>query len=328
MVSAKQQFPDEFSDITYLKYSFQQSFTHYSAGTKTAGGIITINLNEAGGYNNFSIDHDLDVWTKSCTEAFEFDYDIDYRVDQTTRKITYADRYTEGFPGEELETQYCYYMIDPDISVGDDRFIMHDDMMMFRGLPFHTNNFHCIDTDDTVDIQGDSYQAIHMHFDVYNTDPQLIYTGSICGLGYGIVINATVDLYYEVSSGMLLYSRSEYLEYYGFDSAIQQKHVIQRKVVDMNYQGEPIGESGFSDVGTPTNPFWTDPENIQGVLIIGGITFTTIIAFTVIRKSRDKWKFDTIKQIPNVEAKLKKEINELEQEIATERKLLEEQGIL
>ena len=61
MVSAKQQFPDEFSDITYLKYSFQQSFTHYSAGTKTAGGIITINLNEAGGYNNFSIDHDLDV---------------------------------------------------------------------------------------------------------------------------------------------------------------------------------------------------------------------------------------------------------------------------
>lgn len=327
-VSAKQQFPNEFSDITYLKYSFQQSFTHYSTGSKTAGGIIMIDLNEVTGYINFSIDHNLDVWTKSCTEAFEFDYDIDYRVDQNNRKIKYVDKYTGQFPGEDLENHYCYYYIDPAIDVGENRFLLHDDMMMFRGLPFHTSQFHCVDTEDSVAIQGDTYQAIHMQYNVYDSDPQLLYAGSICGLGYGIVINATIDAYYEVDSGMLLYSKAEYLEYYGYDHEIQQQHVIQRTVLDMDFQGEPTGSDGFTDTGTSSNPFWSDPDNVRGVSIIAGVFFGTFVAFMVIRKTRDKWKYDTIKQIPNVEAKLKQEINELEKQIMQERISLEKEGIL
>jgi hypothetical protein len=322
--TAKQNFPDKFSDIEYLKYSFNQIFTHYEKGVSEAAGIISINLEDLTESINFSIHHNLDVWPKSCYEAQQFDYDLRYRVNPITRQIVYVDYYSPGFNGEGLEDQYCFYFIQNYIQEGQDKQIMHDDMMIFRGTPFHSSTFHCVGVnraEDRVYIQGDLYDTIHMQFDVQQSDPILVYTGSICGIGTGIYINATIDLYFDIDSGVLLYSKSDYLEYYYLDSSIQQRHQIQRTILQLDYEGET--GTGFIDTQRSTNYFWDDPTNRLGVGLVIIIILGTIVSFLMINRRSIKWKYEAIKSINNIETKLKHEINQLRSEIDEDLKEFE-----
>jgi len=326
--SARQFFPDEFKDIYYMKYSFNQVFTHYEKGILTAGGTIKININEVLGDLNFSIDHDLTIWPRACYEAYIFNYNIQYRVNPTTRRIEYVDYYSPGFNGETLKNNYAFYFIDPNIKEGETRPILHDDMMIFRGSPFHSSSFRCIGVgreEDKIAIQGDLYDTIHMRYDVNEGDPIMVYTGSICGIGTGIGINATIDLYYEIKSGMLLYSKSNYLEYYTYDPSIQQRHQIQRLILEMDYQGE-VGQ-GFVDKSSNENQFWLDPQNRIGVLIVIIIIASMTISLIVIRKKSIVWKYNALRSIYDAEDKLKFEIQQLRKEIEHDKREIEDMGI-
>jgi len=327
-VSSRQTFPDEFKEIYYIKYSFTQIFTHYEKGKFTAGGTIKMNINEILGDLNFSIDHQLTIWPRVCYEAYVFDYDIQYRVNSITRMIEFVDYYSEGFNGQSLKNNYVFYYIDTNIKEGDTRPILHDDMMIFRGAPFHSSTFRCVGVgkdEDKINIQGDFYDTIHMRYNVYEGDPIMVYTGSICGIGTGIGINATIDLYYEIKSGILLYSKSEYLEYYIYDSNIYQKHQIQRVILELNYYGEK-GE-GFKDKSPEQNLFWQDPQNRIGILSIIIILVGTTISLIIIHRKSIIWRYNTLRTIYDVENKLKLEIKQLIQEIDQEKKDLKNFGI-
>ncbi|MBD3352268.1 MAG: hypothetical protein GF364_12345 [Candidatus Lokiarchaeota archaeon] len=316
---AKQSFPDSFQEIDYMKYVFSQVFSHYEMGTQSEGGYIGITLNDVLGDINFSINHELNIWIRSCTEPHDFDYDIRYRVNPNSRLITYVDYSSSGFDASGLKNKYCYYFIDKNIQEGDNRYILHDDLMIFRGVPFHYSQFHCVGIgrdEDRIKIQGDYYDTIRMQFDVNNGDPQLFYTGSVCGLGTGIFINATINLYYEIKSGMLLYSTSDYLEYYAGNPTVQQRHLIQRTIEVVDYPGET--GNGFVEEGSGFDEFWQNEANRIGVFSIIGIILITIVIMMLIRRRSIQWKYEAIKSMINAEDKLKLEIKKLRKEIENE----------
>lgn len=324
IVYGRQSFPDRFADIEYVKYSFNQIFTHYEKGTSQAAGVISIKIQDLTESINFSINHNLDIWPRSCYEAQKFDYQLNYRVNPVTRQITYVDYYSPGFNGEGLKNQYCFYYMQDYTQVGQDKYILHDDMMIFRGTPFHSSLFHCVGVNNPADriyIQGDFYDTIHMQFNVSSGDPILIYTGSICGIGTGIYINATIDLYYDVKSGILLYSKSDYLEYYYANPAIQQRHQIQRMILQLDFEGET--GTGFIDSQRPINYFWDDPANRLGIQIIIYIIIASIISIMVINRRSIKWKYEAIRSINNIETKLKREINQIRAKIDEDLRELE-----
>lgn len=324
VVYGKQSFPDTFADIEYVKYSFNQIFTHYEMGTSQAAGVISIKIQDLTESINFSIDHNLDIWPRSCYEAQKFNYQINYRVNPVTRQITYVDYYSSGFNGDGLKNQYCFYYMQDYTQVGQDKYILHDDMMIFRGTPFHSSLFHCVGVNNPADriyIQGDFYDTIHMQFNVSNGDPIMIYTGSICGIGTGIYINASIDLYYDINSGVLLYSKSDYLEYYYANPAIQQRHQIQRMILQLDFEGET--GTGFVDSQKPINYFWDDPTNRLGIQIIILIIIASLVSIIIINRRSIKWKYEAIRSINNIETNLKREINLIRTKIDEDLKELD-----
>ncbi|MHA1895911.1 MAG: hypothetical protein ACTSU2_00830 [Promethearchaeota archaeon] len=170
---------------------------------------------------------------------------------------------------------------------------------------------------DTVYIQGQPYDAVHMQFS-YDKDSVLVYDGSVCGLGSGILINATVDLYYEVKCGVLLYSESSYLEYYYLDSQIWERHEITRTIQDINYINEPANNDGFIDPDKVEYGFWSDIENRIGVLSIVGIITITLFGIYGIKRRAFRWKVEALKTIDNIEQKLVFEIKQLRKELNLE----------
>jgi len=315
-VNAKQSFPTSFSSITFMKYSFNQRFTHYEIGTVNAAGIISVDIQQNPLLQyNFTVDHELDVWVRGCYGAipYPFNYDIEYCVDPNTRQI--IDVYTPGdYYWQYLVGEYVYYFIDTDMPLGVKADIIHDDMTIFRGLT-HTSEFESKGTKN-IEIQDELYTTIHMYF-----KGTLLYASPyVCGIGSPVYVNATVNLYYDINSGVLLYEQAEYYEWYAADKNLWQKHQIEREIIALDYAGEPIDNGGFNEPDN-TNPFWDDPQNRFAVFIIAGILITMFGLMIVINKHTIKWKLEALQAIDNVEFKLKKEIIDLKKEL----KLIEEE---
>jgi hypothetical protein len=309
-VNAKQSFPTSFSEITYIKYSFNQRFTHYEIGTVGAAGIISVQIqkNPLLQYN-FTVDHQLDVWTRGCYGAvpYPFTYNIEYRVEPSTREIIQV--YTPGeMYWKYLLGEYVYYFIDTDMPMGKKAYILHDDMTIFRGLT-HTSEFESQGVKN-IAIQDELYSVIHMYY-----KGTLLYAVPyVCGIGSPVYVNATVNLYYDVNSGVLLYEQAEYYEWYSGDKNLWQKHQIERTITSIDYEGEPTDNEGFNDP-TTENPFWDDPQNRFAVFIIVAIILASFGLMIVINKHTIKWKLDALRAIDNVEYKLKKEILDLKKEL-------------
>ncbi|MCP4764580.1 MAG: hypothetical protein GY870_22585, partial [archaeon] len=267
---------------------------------------------------NFSLFYDLNVWmgSGSCygNEATAMDDNLNYIVNASNCVIeeVYHKPDESDYVNNLFSTSSYFFINTESIEIGQKVRITHDDIMIFRGTVFcsNINLFSCIDNNTEISIDGQLYDVVHLRYD-YNSEASFGYTGFICGLDSGNIINATVDLYYEKNSGMLLYSNGEYFEYNAANPTKWDRHLISKTIIfgGFNYIGEP--NDFFSNIFN----FFISGDNRNEIMIIALIIIGTLGIITLMKKRNFKQKLEILKGIDNIENKLKQQIEELEKEL-------------
>jgi hypothetical protein len=271
-------FPDDFKKFYSSNYSYSQTMIQWKDGKFTGTGNMGFNYShEVPGRVNIKGYYDLNVWQKACDQSQSFNGKI-----QTI--MNYTTRYTLSNP-VTIGTLNQYQML-TNLYLGDTfkgnylKLFFLDDIMYLHGN-MHQEVF------DMVGYEQVTVMGYPINCSRVQWVGQLIYAGYICGIGFAPLINCSVNYYYEVKSGLLVYSDTSYLEYIHNDTSIYQQHQIYKVLTNYAYVGQPKQTETTTTGNALVNYFWSDQEardRFNAFLIIIGIVIGGIVVVVIINK--------------------------------------------
>jgi hypothetical protein len=274
--SAAQNFPSNPADITYIEYDYKQIFRHYTTNPLEAGGRIKINMrvDENSNYSLSSV-YNLTVYPIICDGGIPFTGIINYTLDPLTRFIR-ASSSTIG-DMNPLSQFSNLFLSNTFISGNYSARFWLEDLMIIRGIIFGFDFVY--NGTAYVSIKGTMVECHRI-----SLTQTFLFGEYRCGLGNGIIMNASVDYYYEKDTGLLVYTLGNYYEYVYNEPNKYQSHEVSKTLVDLKYKGQP-----------QDNPFdffnyeqFGDPDMVKGIV---GISLIVIIAgFSILKINRVKQK--------------------------------------
>ncbi len=271
-----QNFPTNPADITYIEYEYSQIFRHYTTNPLEAGGRIKINMkvNENSNYSLSSM-YNLTVYPIICEGGVPFTGIINYTLDPSTRFI--RDGSTNiGLMNPKNQFSNLF-LSDTFLGTNYSTMFWLEDLMIIRGVIYGFNFVY----------NGTAYASIKgsmVECHRVSLTQTFLFGEYRCGLGSGIIMNSTVDYYYEKETGLLVYTQGNYYEYVYNEPNKYQSHEVRKTLVDLKYKGQP-----------QDNPFdffnyevFGDPDMVKGIAGIGLIL--VIAVFSILKLNRVKQK--------------------------------------
>jgi hypothetical protein len=232
----------------------------------------------------------VQVWPYGCDDATSFNKEFEYTAVAATRFINGSQLYPGDLDPRGLYTNL--YINAEEIGTGNSTWFWVEDFMLLHGVmrqePFIENGT------DLISYKGRLVDCTRF------TLSKGYVLQSICGLGWGIVIDTLVSHYYERTTGLLLYTESWFYEYVYEAPARYQSHKITRLLEDLDYPGKPADQ----------NPIWDaifedlDWLTVRGYLGVVGIVSGAIGAFLIIRHKAFKFR---VQQYLDMESRLAQE---------------------
>ncbi len=264
-------FPDSFDEVRYLKYEINQTFEYYENPVPDyAGGIIEIHITNGSDHYHITSVYDVLIFNQDCEDPYHFEGSINYSIVKTSRLIVDVE---SNIGGMAPSGHHSNLLLGNAFEEGASSYFWMEDLMIFRGQLI--SNPFLQQQDTPIPVSGRSVISTHAL-----NETNLIYPHTICGLGLGIFIEASVNHYYEKKSGLLLYSSGNYLEYLQTDDDVYQRHRIRRTLVDLDYVGMPTDRNGFTFPEFEVEQL----ETILAITALIGIVAGTVL---ILRKMRN-----------------------------------------
>lgn len=265
-------FPKRMNEVITANYTNHQTMLHWDDGKFIGNGQYFLNYTSPiEGKLEILGQYDVHFWHRACDAPDDYNGTTLISVNQTNRFIiennkrigsaSLANQYTNLFLGETLQGNFSK-------------------LFLLEELFYITDVIHC----EPFDFAGYSY--INFQNEAINTTKmqwvgQLLYAGSICGMGVGPVFNCSFEYFYDTISGILVYSRVKIHQYLPDNPAIYQIHDFTNELTELHFTGQKdpddsnSNESIFSDPIANNSAFWPI-ISIFGIIFIGFFTIFLI----------------------------------------------------
>ena len=277
-------FPNSFDKINYVEYQIDQDMNHWVDGDFSGGGILNITYDHAvNGQVSLDADYSAEFWQKACTTASNFSGRL-MVINNVDTRWTLSNPYSIG--SQDLDEVYVQYFLGNCFSENGVKLFFLDDLWYLHNMIVQ-REFELMEEEERIYLLDGFVDTIHIQW-----VGSFVYAGYICGIGEFPQVNCTVDYYYEPQTGILVYSSGHYLEYLTTAPTIYQDHILEKRISDLGYEGQPDPDQPDTiwDIFTNNNneaKFWS-------FIVIVGSILLGIVAIVIINKKSLKWRAKAI----------------------------------